>query len=80
MLIKKESNVKKKLENKYVFGRKIYLHEKHSDQDDSPLFDIEWTAHPFNKPQALIIQKGRIMKAIMLKRRENVHKNPSLYI
>ena len=32
MLIKK-SNVKKKLENKYVFCRKIFLHEKHSDKN-----------------------------------------------
>ena len=31
MLIKKEFDVKKKLENKYVFRRNIFLHEKHSD-------------------------------------------------
>ena len=31
MLIRKESNMKKQLENEYVFRRKIYLHEKHSD-------------------------------------------------
>ena len=33
MLIKKNSNVKKKLENKYVFRRKIFLHEKYFDQN-----------------------------------------------
>ena len=30
---KKESNVKKKLKNKYFFCRKIFLHEKHSDKN-----------------------------------------------
>ena len=33
MIIKKESNVKKKLENKYVFDRNIFRNEKHSDQN-----------------------------------------------
>ena len=30
---KKESNAKNNLENKYVFRRKIFLHEKHYDQN-----------------------------------------------
>ena len=33
MLIKNECSVKKKLENKYVYRRKIFLHEKHSDHN-----------------------------------------------
>ena len=33
MLIKKESNIKKKLENKYLFRREIFLHEKLSDKN-----------------------------------------------
>ena len=43
----------KKLENKYVFRRKIFLHEKHSDQNFlrktnfTSLFKL--TVHPFNK-------------------------------
>ena len=33
MLIKQESTGKKKLENKYVFRRKVFLHEKYYDQN-----------------------------------------------
>ena len=33
MLIRKECDVKKELDNKYVFRRKIFLHKEHSDQN-----------------------------------------------
>ena len=45
--------MKKKLENKYVFRRKIFLHEKHCDQNFikktnfTSLF--KQTVHPFSK-------------------------------